>query len=299
LKNIIVTTIVVLLVLLGAVSYISYSAADSLVHSPHEKALDFPENYGYTNYESISFPAGDDPSLILKAWYFPPSAEKNGATIIYVHGFQAERSWLLSQARFMIDEGYGALLLDLRNSGESDGDTTYFGDKEWHDVEGAVNYLRTRPEVNMDALGIMGRSMGGGVVIRAQAEMGIFKFVIAQSTFTSIPDLVTDVVPLSTGLPSFPFAPMIVFFAERETGVDINSVNSVNELQRINNTPILIMHGTEDDWIPFTQGQALFEAAKEPKQFYAIEGAPHFPVLDADPDGIQKVLLGFVYEYLK
>ena len=298
-KKTIIITLVVLLVLLGAVSYISYSAADSLVHSPHEKALDAPENYGYTNYENVSFPAADDPSLTLKAWYFPPSTEKNGATIIYVHGFQAERSWLLSQARFMIDEGYGALMLDLRNSGESDGDTTYFGEKEWHDVEGAVNYLRTRPEVNMDALGIMGRSMGGGVVIRSQAEMGVFKFVIAQSTFTSIPELVTDVVPLSTGLPSFPFAPMIVFFAERETGVDINAVNSVNELQRFNNTPILIMHGIEDDWIPFAQGQALFEAAKEPKQFYAIEGAKHFPVLDADPDGIKKTLLDFVHEYLK
>lgn len=298
-KKITIIILVVLLILSGAVSYISYSAADSLVHSPHEKPLDFPENYGYTNYENVSFPAGDDPSLTLRAWYFPPAPEKNGATIIYVHGFQAERSWLLSQARFMIDEGYGALLLDLRNSGESDGDTTYFGEKEWHDVEGAVDYLSTRPEVNMSLLGIMGRSMGGGVVIRAQAELGIFKFVIAQSTFTSVPELVEQVVPLSTGLPSFPFAPMIVFFGSRQTGIDVNAVNSVNELQRFKDTPILIMHGTEDDWIPFSQGQALYESAKEPKQFYAIEGAKHFPVLDADPEGIKKVLLDFVHEYLK
>lgn len=94
------TTIIVsaiLLILVGAVLYISYSAANSLVHSPHEKQMDKPENYGYTNYENVSFPAGDDPNLILKAWYFPPKPEKNGATIIYVHGFQAERSWLLSR----------------------------------------------------------------------------------------------------------------------------------------------------------------------------------------------------------
>jgi len=299
LKKITIIVLVILLVLAGGVSYISYSAADSLVHSPHEKALDVPENYGYTDYENVSFPAGDDPNLTLRAWYFPPSPEKNGATIVYVHGFQAERSWLLSQARFMIDEGYGALLLDLRNSGESDGDTTYFGEKEWHDVEGAVDYLSTRPEVNMSLLGIMGRSMGGGVVIRAQAELQVFKFVIAQSTFTSVPDLVSDVVPLSTGLPAFPFAPMIVFFGKQQTGIDVNAVNSVNELQRFNNTPILIMHGTEDDWIPYSQGQALYESAKEPKQFYAIQGAKHFPVLDADPEGIKKVLLDFVHEHLK
>jgi fermentation-respiration switch protein FrsA (DUF1100 family) len=166
-------------------------------------------------------------------------------------------------------------------------------------VEGAVNYLRTRPEVNMDMLGIMGRSMGGGVVIRAQAEMQIFKFVIAQSTFTNVPDLVNDVVPLFTGLPSFPFAPMIVFFGTQQTGIDVGTVNSVEQLQRFKDTPILIMHGTQDDWIPFAQGQALYDAAKEPKQFYAIEGAPHFPVLDADPEGIKEVLLDFVHEHLK
>jgi uncharacterized protein len=298
LKKITLIIVVILFVLTGAALYISYSAADSLVHSSHEKALDVPENYGYTNYESVTFPSGDDPNLILRAWYFPPNPEKNGATIIYVHGFQAERSWLLSQARFMIDEGYGALMLDLRNSGNSDGDTTYFGEKEWHDVEGAIHYLKTRPEVNMDRLGIMGRSMGGYVVIRSQAELQAFKFVIAQSTFTNIPDLVNDVVPLSTGLPSFPFSPLIVYFSERETGIDVNAVNAVNELQRFNNTPILIMHGTKDDWIPFTQGQALYEAAKEPRQFYPIEGAPHFPVLDSDPEGIKKVLLDFVHTYL-
>lgn len=290
---------IIVTLVIAVVLYVSYSAADSLVHSPHEKQLDAPENYGYTNYETVSFPAADDPNLTLKAWYFPPSPEKDGATIIYVHGFQAERSWLLSQARFMIDEGYGALMLDLRNNGESDGDTTYFGEKEWRDVEGAVNFLKTRPEVNTDKLGIMGRSMGGGVVIRAQAELQTFKFVIAQSTFTSVPDLVNDVVPLSTGLPSFPFGAMIVFFAEQQTGIDINAVNSVNELQRFNNTPILIMHGTEDDWIPYAQGQTLYEAAKEPKQFYPIEGAKHFPVLDADPEGIKQVLLEFVDQYLQ
>jgi len=159
LKNITILLLVDLPVFAGVVSYISYSATDSLVHSPHEKQMEKPENYGYTNYENVSFPAGDDPVLTLRAWYFPPAPEKNRATIIYVHGFHAELSWLLSQARFMIDEGYGALMLNLRNSGESDGNTTCFGEKEWHDEEGAVNYLRTRPEVNVDPLGIMGRAM--------------------------------------------------------------------------------------------------------------------------------------------
>ncbi len=92
---------------------------------PREAALDKPENYAYS-YENVVFYPPDDPSIALKGWCIPPAPGKNGATIIYVHGFQAERSWLLSQARFMVDAGYGALMFDLRNSGESGGDTSYF-----------------------------------------------------------------------------------------------------------------------------------------------------------------------------
>jgi fermentation-respiration switch protein FrsA (DUF1100 family) len=296
-KKILIAVLVIVILLTGGMLYVSYSAADSLVHSPRAVPLDSPENYGYT-YENVTFSPPDDPNLVLKAWYIAPKPEKTGATIIYVHGFQAERSWLLSQARFMIDDGYGALMLDLRNSGSSGGDTTYFGEKEWQDVAGAVNYLRTRPEVNMERLGIMGRSMGGGVVIRAAAELQVFKFVIAQSTFTDIKSLVSDVVPLSTGLPSFPFAPLISFFASQQSGVDVNAVNSVAELQRLGDTPVMVIHGTQDDWIPYAQGQALYAAVKGPKVFYAVEGAQHYPLLEHDPVGLPKALLAFVHQYL-
>lgn len=296
-KKVLIAIALLLVVLSGVILTISYSAANSLVHSPREKPLDWPEKYGYT-YENVSFPAADDPNLVLKGWYIAPKPEKKGATIIYVHGFQAERSWLLSQARFMIDQGYGALLFDLRNSGASGGDTTYFGAKEWQDVAGAVKFLGTRPEVDGNRLGILGRSMGGGVVIRAAAELQVFKFVIAESTFTDIQSLVTDVVPLSTGLPSFPFAPLISFFASQQTGIDVNSVNSVEQLKRLGSTPVMIIHGTKDDWIPYSHGQKLFAEALGPKVFYAVEGAPHYPLLDHDPVGLPKALLAFVDQYL-
>jgi uncharacterized protein len=297
-RKLLIAMLVILLLLAGVVVYVSYSAADALVHSPRAVALDKPENYGYI-YENVTFSPSDDPSIVLKGWYIAPKPEKNGATILYVHGFQAERSWLLSQARFMIDAGYGALMFDLRNSGESGGDTTYFSEKEWQDVAGAVTYLRTRPEVNMDKLGIMGRSMGGAVVIRAAAELGVFKFVIAQSTFSNLKALVNDVVPLSTGLPSFPFAQIIGFFVVRETGVSVDSINSVMQLQRLGDTPVMIIHGTKDEWIPFKQGQELYAAVKGPKVFYAVEGALHYPLLDHDPVGLPEALLAFVKTYLK
>ena len=38
---------------------------------------------------------------------------------------------------------------------------------------------------------------------------------------------------------------------------------------------ILFCHGNGDEIIPFKMGQVLFEAAAEPKEFYAIDGVGH------------------------
>jgi fermentation-respiration switch protein FrsA (DUF1100 family) len=39
--------------------------------------------------------------------------------------------------------------------------------------------------------------------------------------------------------------------------------------------PLLILHGGQDWTIPLELGRALFDAASEPKRFYAIPGASH------------------------
>jgi hypothetical protein len=50
-----------------------------------------------------------------------------------------------------------------------------------------------------------------------------------------------------------------------------------DSLAKIRNVrcPILIVHGTRDEVIPFAMGQRLYEAAPEPKTFLAVEGAGH------------------------
>jgi fermentation-respiration switch protein FrsA (DUF1100 family) len=45
--------------------------------------------------------------------------------------------------------------------------------------------------------------------------------------------------------------------------------------------PVLITHGTADGTVPFTQGERLFAAAKEPKEFIRREGEGHYAPADA------------------
>ncbi|HXZ25596.1 MAG TPA: alpha/beta hydrolase, partial [Nitrospiria bacterium] len=39
--------------------------------------------------------------------------------------------------------------------------------------------------------------------------------------------------------------------------------------------PLLILHGDQDEVVPYAQGRRLFTAANEPKRFFTIVGAHH------------------------
>ena len=52
---------------------------------------------------------------------------------------------------------------------------------------------------------------------------------------------------------------------------DLNSARLITQLS----VPLLIIHGTQDQTVPFQQGHDLYELAPAPKQFYAIPGGRH------------------------
>ncbi|MBN1305750.1 MAG: alpha/beta fold hydrolase [Anaerolineales bacterium] len=114
--------------------------------------------------EEIAFTGGDN--LTLYGWFVP---SENGATIILLHGSGGNRTSMLWQAKVLVEAGYGVLLYDERASGESEGDQRTYGWRDRYDVEGALEYLDKRPEVDPDRIGIAGCSIGGQIAIHSAA----------------------------------------------------------------------------------------------------------------------------------
>ena len=52
-------------------------------------------------------------------------------------------------------------------------------------------------------------------------------------------------------------------------------------LQRVRNSraPLLVLHGDRDDVVPLAHGEALFAAAREPKQLHVFRGLGHNDVV--------------------
>jgi len=256
---------VVLVVGFAALAVIANDQATALVHHPLEKRDpidESPHDYGM-NFESLTLTTED--GLHLAAWYVP---SKNGAAIIVQHGYKSDREEMLDEAAMLAKHGYGVILVDLRAHGLSEGDEITFGVLETRDADAAYEYLLTRPDVDPERIGALGNSMGAVTLLLYAAQNPQIKAVVSDSAFSSLQDEIAKGVQRVTGLPAFPFAPMIQFFAERQTGFSASEVAAVEHIDEISPRPVFILQGGADALIPTDSGQKLYDAAGEPRELW-------------------------------
>jgi pimeloyl-ACP methyl ester carboxylesterase len=133
-----------------------------------------PADHGFA-YEDVTFTsaAGHE----LSAWYIPT---QNGAVVIMGHGAGKNRETAMPEARVLARNGYGVLLVDLEGFGDSEGRANAFGWTGARGVHAAIDYLRTRPDVDPERIGGLGLSMGGEVLLQAAGESPLLKAVVSE-----------------------------------------------------------------------------------------------------------------------
>ncbi len=289
--NSLIITIIALIIAFGL--YIPYLKTYTMLHPARFPFKRTPADVGIAHYEEITFTTFD--GLTLKGWYIPP---QNGAVVIFVHGLGADRLDMLNEAGLLVANGYGALLFDMRAHGKSGGDISTVGYKERRDIHSAVNFVRLKAGKNAP-LALFAHSMGTGAALMAAAEIPEISAVIVESAFTSIEENIGDVTQSLTGLPPFIFAPLIVFYGQQQTGVDISAIRPVDIIGQISPRAVLLIQGENDTTIPVRNAYRLYAAAKEPKQIYILPGVGHGGFLRAEPTIFKKTVLTFLKTYLK
>jgi uncharacterized protein len=116
-------------------------------------------------YQDVSFKASD--GLKLAGWYRP---SRNGAAVLVVHGGSSDRKGSLAHAQMLAARGYGVLVYDSRGRGESDGSLNDYGWDWAKDVDGALAFLRHRPDVDPKRIGALGLSTGADVLVQVAAQ---------------------------------------------------------------------------------------------------------------------------------
>jgi uncharacterized protein len=126
-------------------------------------------------HEDVSFRTAD--GLTIRGWYAP---SRNGAAIVFVHGSGGNRQGPRKQAALLAEHGYGVLLYDSRGRGESEGDPQGF-DWTWQpDIDAAIEFLESRPDVRGGRIGGVGLSAGAEALVEAAARRPDLRAVVAE-----------------------------------------------------------------------------------------------------------------------
>lgn len=213
--------------------------------------------------------------LSIAAWEVMPESPK--ATVILLSGIQNPSvTGFFGYAKMLRDNGYGALLIEMRAHGESEGDTIAFGMNEYLDVKAGVAYL----DGKYDELPVVvwGTSMGGTTAINAIGRIPELDGLISCSAFSTLPDMFCDMMSLM-GLPSAYIAvqkPFVWLNCLFTYGSDMIQIHPLNEIQKLDGRPALLMHSTEDSQVPYVNFERIMAKAGDDVQTFVREGDYHF-----------------------
>ncbi len=87
--------------------------------------------------------------------------------------------------------GYGVLWLDARGTGESTGTGMAWGWDGARDIDAAVTWLTSRPDVDANRIALLGLSMGGEQAITAAATDYRIRAVVAEGVSARVADDLT------------------------------------------------------------------------------------------------------------
>jgi abhydrolase domain-containing protein 17 len=214
-----------------------YFRADSMMFLPQ------PASYQDTK-EILKIPV--TPTERISALYLPNP--KSTYTILFINGNASD----LGNVRSLLDNfqqwGFSIFAFDYRGYGTSDGKP---GERNaYQDVDAAYTYLTQQLKTPPDRIIVYGQSIGGGSAADLASRRPIAGLIL-ESTFTSA---FRVVIP-------FPILPFDKF-------------TNRDKLKKVR-SPVLVMHGKADNIIPFHHGQALYDAAPEPKQHLWVTEAGH------------------------
>jgi pimeloyl-ACP methyl ester carboxylesterase len=252
-----------------------------------------PIDFGMV-YEELTARTSD--GLSLAGWFVRPA---NGSLILLQHGYKADRGEMLNEAAMLHRHGYGVLIMSLRAHDLSDGELITFGKHEIQDLDTWYRLAATLDGVDPGRVGLLGNSLGASLAIEFAARQPGIRAVVANSAFSSLTDTVETSLRFFTGLPPFPFAPLITFWAEREAGFQREDVDATRWIGRISPRPVLLMQGGKDVVISVESGERLYRAARAPRELWFEPDVSHAKFDTALPEEYERRVVALFDKYVR
>lgn len=236
-----------------------------------------PANWGF-KFEDIDFNSSDGTKL--HGWFMPARGGQPKGTVVFSHGNAGSIGHHLGFVLWLVEARYQVFMYDYRGFGKSGGETDRQGMVE--DVKAAFGYVSGRKDVDTTKLVSLGHSLGGAKSLAAISEQPVkgLRAIVIDGTFASYQAMARLVGgDLGAKLINDDFSPRTC-------------------IGKITETPLLVVHGDQDQVVPIAQGKELFELANEPKTLFEVKGGSHGNSLARDQGAYRKRMLAWLDEVM-
>jgi fermentation-respiration switch protein FrsA (DUF1100 family) len=251
---------------------------------------------GLPNAWAVLIPSGS--GSVLSGWWI--AGRRGGGCVILMHGVRANRLSMVRRAERLHQKGFAVLLFDFQAHGDSAGRTITFGHLEALDAVAAVVFARQRTPG--ERLGVIGVSLGGAAALLGTEPLPVDAMVL-ESVYPDIDvalgnRLRTHLGPVIGPVFAPVLTPMFELLLPPILGVRPSELRPIDHIAAVT-APLLIASGTLDAHATIAEAEALFARAREPRQFWAVAGAPHVDLERYDPDSYWQVVLPFITRYVQ
>lgn len=186
----------------------------------------------------------------INAWWMPPPP--GGRVVIYLHGNAGNLTGTATNFAYFKEAGLGALAIDYRGYGLSEGYPSEEG--LYRDARAAYAHCLKRG-IKPNNIIIHGESLGGAIAANLASQRACAALIL-ESTFTD-----------ARSMASYLYGPLASYGIHSK----FDTLTKVRALK----CPLLVIHGDKDTYIPTAMGQALYNAAPKPKNLWIVPGASH------------------------
>ena len=257
-----------------------------------EKMLANIERLVEAPYERVTVRSYDGLKLVGKLYEGDPGAP----LILFFHGYRstAERD---ASGGFQLcrEKGWHILMVDERALGESEGKEITFGIRERFDCQTWAEYVAKRFGENTPIF-IWGISMGASTVLMA-SELPMpetVRGIVADCGFDT-PKTIIRETARRRKMPVALSGWFIELGARLFGGFRMSEASALDSVTRAR-LPILLVHGEEDEIVPFRMVHAIREACASPVRVLTVPGAAHGISWYVDMPAYQEALIRFMEE---
>lgn len=228
----------------------------------------------------------------IAAWFYP--GRPGAGALLLCHGHGVDHGNFTSLFPFLRRAGLALITLDFRAHGQSGGQYTSIGEREWEDLAAVLAAVASQGLLPASQpLAAYGRSMGAATLANGAAHLPRIDAFVLESCFAELRLIAGRDARREMHLPDNPLFDLFFALASWRTGYDYAGNRPVAAIAGVASRPLLLIHDALDPRATTEDHQRLARAVPHARTL-TFANANHVQGHAVNPPLFEREFLAFL-----